>query len=206
MAERWDGLRIALWLVLVWASIFPHPIWAQNQESNSASVPFGEADLNGGIRDAFLAKLAEMRSITKRKDAAMAMYGELARVRRDFKNHLHKLDLQIESVESKGPSSTLSERQHLLHLRALARQIQHHINYNGIHMDSLLAEYDVLSRVAELESSYKKDEITKADFAMESRALRGELAQVNAERRVNSLGENIMEGFAHIESQMMSMH
>ena len=135
----------------------------------------------------------------------MAGFGELARLRKSFKDHQDKLEVQIASAEAKGPSATLGDRQNLLHLRATARQLQNHINYNRIHMDSLVAEYDVLSRMDELESNYKAKGISKADFTSEDRSLREELDHVNAERRMNYLGEDILEGFAHIESQLMNM-
>lgn len=205
MANRWYGWRVTLWLVLGWASILPNPVWAENQDSSSVSVQFPEADYKAGIQEEFSAKLTEMRSIPKRKDALVAVYGELARLLTNFKDHIDKLDAQISTVESKGASATLSDRQHILLLRAMARQRQQHLNYTRIHMDSLLAEYEVLSRMAELERSYTAKEITKADFTTESRSLREELSQVTAERRMNSLGEEIMDGFAHIENQMMSM-
>lgn len=72
-------------------------------------------------------------------------------------------------------------------------------------MDSLVAEYDVLSRMEELENNYKAKGIAKADFTSEYRGLKEELAHIQKNRQMIYLREDLMNELVAIKNQMIRM-
>lgn len=205
MAEGRGTLLIAVWMLLGWISIWPTLLWAENQSNDASLAPPVVADNKDGIREEFLARLADMKSLAKRKEALVVAYGDRVRLRRKFQDHLDKLESQIASLRSEALSPSPSQRYQLQSLRSRTRQLQNNVTHNHHSMDSLVAEYEVLSRMEELENSYKAKGITKADFTSEDRGLREELAHLNAERQMNYLKEDVMDGLAEIERQIMNM-
>lgn len=205
MAERRGRLRVAIWMLLGWASMLPNPLWAENQGNHGSPAPPVAADNKDGIREEFLARLADRRSLAKRKEALVAAYGDRVHLRKEFQDHLDKLDSQIASLQSDSLSRSPSQHYQLQLLHSRRRQLQNQLTHIYHAMGGLVAEYDVLSRMEELESSYKNKGITKADFTSEDRGLREELDHVAAERQMGYLREDVMDGLAEIERQIMNM-
>lgn len=205
MAEKRDRLRIAFGIVLAWTSISPIPLWAENQSSLVSSAPLAESDDQTVIRKEFLAKVAEVSSMARKKEALIEAYGEVARLRKKFQDYLDKLDSQITSLRSAAISPSPGQRYQLQILSSRTREFQYKLNQNHFLLDSLVAEYEVLSRMEELENSYKTKGITKADFTVEDRNLREELAHINADRQTIYFREDLIVALVEIERQILSM-
>lgn len=109
MAETRGRLRVAIWMLLGWASMLPNLLWAENQGNHGSPTPPVAADNKDGIREEFLARLADRRSLAKRKEALVAAYGDRVHLRREFQDHLDKLDSQIASLQSDSLSRSPSQ-------------------------------------------------------------------------------------------------
>ncbi len=207
MAKIPGRFCLAVCMLLGWASVSPIPLWAENQDRRLPSAPPIVSDNEDRIREGFMARLLEIRSIEKSKDAVMSRFGDLVRFGRNLQDRLGKLEGQIISLESKASAGGLSQSE-LNHQQVLLnskRTHQNHVTNNIIHMDSLVAEYDVLSRMEELENNYKAKGIAKADFTSEYRGLKEELAHIQKNRQMIYLREDLMNELVAIKNQMIRM-
>ncbi|MBX3120959.1 MAG: hypothetical protein KF806_04105 [Nitrospira sp.] len=205
MAERRDTLHIALLMILGYASISPLPLWAESQSNPALSAPPAESHDQAEIRKEFLAKVAEASSIARKKEALIEAYTQEAYLRNKLQDHLEKLESQTTSLRSAAVSPSPGQRYQLQIFLTRTREFQYRLTQNHFLMDTLVAEYDVLSRMEELEGSYRSKGITKADFAVEDRNLREQLAHIHADRQMNYFREDLVVELVEIERQILSM-
>lgn len=171
-------------------SLFPNSVaLAEADHLSPSAVPLREkADTEIFHKD-FSGHLAEFRSLAQRKDAVEKEYVRLAQIMRDVQLEQAKVDAEIKGLQSRGinhenANHTLRvavERDLLVLSRTSAKAM----------LDFLVEEYDILSRLEELDVMRKANAITASEYLSENRSLREALFHQASSRQLERLNMNL---------------
>lgn len=204
MLQGPSRLHIVLLMLLAWGIIFPIPLWAKNQGSDSPSAPLKAPAPNEGNREEFLSRVTELRSLAKRKEALVSSYAGLAQLLKEVQSEAEGIETELSAMKSdKNPDIVKIARGRRLLIRS---RIFSKLKDSGqFYMDLLVEEYDILSRLEELEAGYKAKAITKGDFASENRGLKEELFRLKTARQLHGLETGLIEGLGQLEEQLVGL-
>jgi hypothetical protein len=132
-------------------------------------------------------------------------YAKLAKGLNELQQKNDKMDGEFEALRSQYESATVIPRDIVHRISILDNQrdqLSRLIMFAGFRMDLLVGEYDVLSRLEEVERGYKAKAIPKVEYVSEERRLREELFQLRIARQLDQLELRLTEGLSRIEKKI----
>ena len=207
MLQGPSRLHIALLMLLAWWIIFPVSLWAENQAGGSPPAPLKTTAPNEGVREEFFGRLTDLRSLARRKEAVITQYAGLAQALKESQPVAEEIETKISAIRrsSKNRDATPSEISQVGFLDITGRAHSKSQYSAQFHMACLVEEYDILSRLEELQAGYKTKAITKGDLASENRGLKEELFHLKTAQQLDRLGLDLMEELGELEKRLLSL-
>lgn len=175
---------------------------AQSRDSNSQLHLGQDNSVSQNVRNEFLSRLKDYRSMAHRKESAFKEYAQTAESLNELRQEQKKADDLFATLRSKYISATVIPKEAATQIFQLDVQragLSNSINFASILADLSIEEYDLLSRLEDVESGYKGKAISKLDYEAEERRLTGELSQIRIAKELESLRYKLVDGLIRIE-------
>lgn len=192
-------------LVLITPFGFPDLAEAESRDSNPPPVPRLETFEVESVKNEFLSRLKEYRSVAYRKESVNKEYARLVNVRNELQREDEEVESEMAALRSKYSSAAVIPKDIAHHVSLLDTQrdqLSRLIKSIDFSMNLLVEEYDVLSRLEETERGYKAKAIQKVDYISEERRLRDELFQIRIARQLDQMKWQLSEGLSRIEKKL----
>lgn len=183
----------------------PELVSAQTRDSSPQLIPGQERSEAESVRNEFLSRLRDHRSVEFRKESVSKEYAKLAKGLNELQQKNEKMESEFEALRSQYESATVIPRDIVHRISILDNQrdqLSRLIKSAGFQMNLLVEEYDVLSRLEDVERGYKAKAIPKVEYVSEERRLREELFQLRIVRQLDQLELRLTEGLSRIEMKI----
>ncbi len=178
---------------------------AQSRDSNPQPIPRLDTYEAESVRNEFLSRLKDYRSIAFRKDLIIKQYAKLTKTLTEFQQKNEKIEVELEALRSQyEPAATIPKTvaYRVSDLDSQRDQLYRLIKSVGFQVDLLVEEYDVLSRLEEIEKGFKTKSIPKADHIIEERRAKEELSQLRIARQLDQLEWQLSQSLSRIEKKL----
>lgn len=193
-------------LVLITSLIgFPHLASGQPRDSSLQPVPVQERFDPQNVSSEFLSRLKDHRSVVLRKESVSKRYAQIEKFLKDSQQRKEEVDRKLATINSTYDSAQDFPDHVVDQLSVLAPRskiLSIWVQSGTALLDLLVEEYDVLSRLEEVEKKYKAKAISKLDYVSEERRLAQELSQLGIARQLEDLSLRLADGLHDIESKL----
>lgn len=178
---------------------------AQSHDSNPQPIPRLEEHETEKIKNEFLGRLKDHRSLAHRKQSVINQYVRYTNIHNEQQKEHEEVESELSALQKQYASAGTMPREVAHHVARLANKqfgLTSMVELLDLGMSLSLEEYDVLSRLEEVEREFKAKTLSKADYRAEERQLRERLFQLRLAERLGFLEWQLSEALRRIERRL----
>lgn len=203
MLTKSTARLIVLVLVTSFAGL-PDLTSAQSRDSNPQPIPRLEADEVERVKNEFLGRLKDHRSVAHRKESVLNEYARDANLHNELQKEYEEIESEMAAIREKYSGRVMPDVivDRIPFLDIKRSELSRAMKSVGLGKTLLVEEYDVLSRLEETEKWFRTKAIPKTDYITEERRAREELFQLRIAKQLDQLEWQLSQSLSRIEKKL----
>ncbi|MBX3349099.1 MAG: hypothetical protein KF747_10175 [Nitrospira sp.] len=181
---------------------------AQSHNPDPQPTPRLEEYETEKIKDEFLSRLKDHRSLAHRKQSVINQYVRYTNIYKEQEKEREEVASELSTLQKQYASAGTMPNLTVIRVAHLDNNlfgILSMLELLELRMSLSLEEYDVLSRIQEAEREFKNKALSKTDYRAEERQLRERLFQLRLAERLGFLEWQLSEALRRIEQKTESL-
>lgn len=181
---------------------------AQSQNPDPQPTPRLEEYETEKIKDEFLGRLNDHRSLAHRKQSVINQYVRYTNIYEGQQKKREEVENELSALRNQYTSAETIPRHAVIRVAHLDNNLfgmLSMLELLELRMSLSVEEYDVLSRIEGAEREFKNKALSKADYRAEERQLRERLFQLRLAERLGFLEWQLSEALRRIEQKTESL-